>query len=151
MPFNCLTDNDKELINSYIGKYALSYSDNPNTRRCEDMEYVLRLWDYAKKSHLFKLFGNQLILEKQIRFTKSPNELQDDIYEAFVQNDIFKRFAEFIAIEYDVFHHIAPKLAILLKARLLRLHIILVDLRSKNIVEQFLDEIIVGLFLDSSC
>ena len=92
MPFNCLTDNDKELINSYINKFVLSYSENPTTCRCEDMSHILRLWDYAKKDHLFKLLGNKLIVEKQISFTKSPNELQDDIYEAFVENDIFKRF-----------------------------------------------------------
>ena len=110
MPFNCLTDNDKELINSYIGKFALSYSENPTTRRCEDMFHILRLWDHAKKDHLFKLLGNKLIAEKQISFTKSPNELQDDIYEAFVENDIFKRFAntynEFINQNFVMYSNI---------------------------------------------
>ena len=110
MPFNCLTDNDKELINKYIGKFALSYSENPTTRRCEDMSHILRLWDYAKKDHLFKLLGNKLIAEKPISFTKSPNELQDDIYEAFVENDIFKRFAntynEFINQNFVMYSNI---------------------------------------------
>ena len=94
MPFECLTEQDKDLINTYIGKFGEGYDDHPTCRRITDMEYLLRFWNASKKKGLFKLFGGKLILEKEISFQKSPYELADDIFEAFGENDVFKNFQE---------------------------------------------------------
>lgn len=92
MPFKCLTEQDKDLINTYIGKFGEGYDDNPTHSRITDMEYLLRFWNHNKNKTLFKLFGGKLILEKEICFEKSPHELADDIYEAFNENRVFKNF-----------------------------------------------------------
>ena len=64
-PFDCLTDKDLDLINEYIDRFALGYEEYPSCSRNTDLEYILRYWNEAKGDHLFKMFGEKLILEKE--------------------------------------------------------------------------------------
>ena len=64
-PFDCLTDKDLDLINEYIERFALGYEEYPSCSRNTDLEYILRYWNEAKGNHLFKMFGEKLILEKE--------------------------------------------------------------------------------------
>lgn len=92
MPLSHLTVSDRCLIDTYIDNFALCYDESPRYARCEDLNYILRFWDRAKKRRLLKLLDGKLILEKEISFTKSTQELMDDMEEAFDENPVFKDF-----------------------------------------------------------
>lgn len=67
-----LTDLDLSFLKSYISEYGDYYSDV-----C-DLDYFLRFWE-SNKSHFYEMFGNKLILEQPISFSKSTEELMSDI------------------------------------------------------------------------
>lgn len=98
-PFDCLTDKDLDLINEYIERFALGYEEYPSCSRNTDLEYILRYWNEAKGDHLFKMFGEKLILEKEVIFNKSIFELISDFEDAFTSNEKIKNFRDkFLAI-----------------------------------------------------
>ena len=98
-PFDCLTDKDLDLINEYIERFALGYEEYLSCSRNTDLEYILRYWNEAKGDQLFKMFGEKLILEKEVIFNKSIFELISDFEDAFTSNEKIKNFRDkFLAI-----------------------------------------------------
>ena len=93
-PFDCLTDKDLDLINEYIERFALGYEEYPSCSRNTDLEYILRYWNDAKNDHLFKMFGEKLILEKEVVFNKSNFELIAEFGDAFNSNEKIRNFRE---------------------------------------------------------
>ena len=93
-PFDCLTDKDLDLINEYIERFALGYEEYPSCSRNDDLEYSLRYWNDAKNDHLFKMFGEKLILKKEVTFNKSIFELTSDFEDAFISNEKIKNFRD---------------------------------------------------------
>ena len=55
---------------------------NRNTADSEycDVDYLLRFWRAAKGEYLTKMFGDQLILERPIEYTRADSELREDMY-----------------------------------------------------------------------
>ena len=91
-PFDKLTAAEKEMIDLYREYYA--YGEVSISSPC-NIDYLLRLWDDAKDSGgLFELFGNELIIKKEIHY-KDDNGVFD--YITKLSNDansgynIFKR------------------------------------------------------------
>ena len=93
-PFDCLTDKNLDLINEYIERFALGYEEYPSCSRNDDLEYSLRYWNDAKNDHLFKMFGEKLILKKEVTFNKSIFELTSDFEDAFISNEKIKNFRD---------------------------------------------------------
>ena len=70
-PIEALSAEDKQLISDYI-------KDNVNRDyRTEqaDVDYVLRFWNDAKSKHLWKLFGEKLIISIPIEYNIGVHEI----------------------------------------------------------------------------
>lgn len=91
MPFKCLTENDKVLIDRYIEQFGPGY-DDAIAERNKNLEYILKPWADAKKDFLFKLFGGRLIIEKEVDIEKDVDMLESEMEEAFTHNEAFIRF-----------------------------------------------------------
>ena len=89
-PFNTLTENDKKLIENYIRAFGAK-NELPNTKMAS-MAKILSEWNNAKNDHLFKMFGEQLILEYPVLIEKSESELLDNMYTAFREKPILEEF-----------------------------------------------------------
>ena len=63
-PIDLLTENDMLNINQYISTYGGSGGYSMECRTAE-LPYILRFWN-QEKINLLQLFGNQLIIEKEI-------------------------------------------------------------------------------------
>ena len=70
-----LSNEDKNLITDWCRMYGVSRREhNMFNRHAFDLPYVLRKWDQNKQDYLWKLFGEQLILEREVSYQR-PNEL----------------------------------------------------------------------------
>ena len=74
-----LSANDIRLIDDYRKNYCFSSEANETCGTVMDTPYILREWDSRKSEYLFKLFGEQLTISKEFHYTKSYEELQDEI------------------------------------------------------------------------
>ena len=55
----------------------------------EDLDYCLRFWNENKQT-LFKVFQNKLILEKEVVYESSDEQLEEEIYQALLKvNHVF--------------------------------------------------------------
>lgn len=80
MPYSKLTDKDISMIESYIDMYAIN-EDCSSTRGRAPLADLLHYWNCEKSKHLLPIFGGeQLILERQITYTKEAQELRTEIY-----------------------------------------------------------------------
>ena len=70
-PFSLLTETEKNAFISYINAHA----EAPTERSAE---YLLREWN-TQKAHIFKLFGEQLILKTDVEFSQSDDAVALDI------------------------------------------------------------------------
>lgn len=70
-PFEKITANEKDMITAYINEY---------TKRGmrADLLHILRYW-HREKATLFNLFGGELILEKEIEYSRSKNQMKKDL------------------------------------------------------------------------
>lgn len=90
MIFNMLSEKDKSNLEYWINEFSGSEdgysvrSSNPKA----PLEHILRVWESEKEEYLFKMFGNQLILEKDIHFKKGVDNLCEDLSK-FVSNSLF--------------------------------------------------------------
>jgi len=88
-----ITPQDEIRFRSYVNEYAQSC----NADLCSTMgetAHILRIWNAEKSKYLSKIFGNKLILEREIEFTKSISQLQNEIAYGFVDNQAFKEFSD---------------------------------------------------------
>lgn len=75
-----LSCEDKGLISTWIKEYGQSnrdYGMTPNVRA--PLESVLRAWDENKSGMLWKMFGEQFILEREISYQKDDSTLLDEL------------------------------------------------------------------------
>lgn len=71
---------EKDMIQHYIESYA--FRGDGHHHMAASVDHVLRYWDDAKSSYLFRMFGNQLILSKDIEYLKDESELLDEMWHA---------------------------------------------------------------------
>ena len=74
-PISLMTETEKNAFINYINNYA----EAPTT--CS-ADYLLREWN-AQKAHIFKLFGEQLILKTDVEFSQSNDAVALDIDNAW--------------------------------------------------------------------
>lgn len=74
--FNELSKDDVNLLHRYISEYG----DTNKVIGIERMDYFLRYWSNAKEK-LYKMFDNNFIIKKQIKFTRPVGEMKDELYD----------------------------------------------------------------------
>ena len=74
-----LSANDIRLIDDYRKNYAFSSEANETCGTFMDTPYILREWDHQKSQYLFKMFGEQFTISRRFNYTKSYEQLQDEI------------------------------------------------------------------------
>lgn len=67
---------DKELIEAWISDYALDEVNCGGSRA--SLEYVLRYWN-SEKMGLFKMFGENLIISKEVAIAKEIGDMEREI------------------------------------------------------------------------
>ena len=70
--FNCLPEKDRNMIADYIWHYGPS---DEVTEAPASLDYRLRFWSEAKSKYLYRLMGGNLILEREIEYDASIDEL----------------------------------------------------------------------------
>ena len=69
-PYEALTAQDKEYITEYIEKWG---GINSSVKLKEPLDYILREWNKSKQT-LFNIFGEKLMLEKEIQVEDGDNK-----------------------------------------------------------------------------
>lgn len=92
-----LGDEDRDLIDSWIREYANNYNhywgDGP------DLDHILRFWN-SDKQDLFEMFGNELILTKEVNFQIGDKELKDAMEAMLNDDDFYDAFNDKISPIY---------------------------------------------------
>ena len=83
MPINKLTAEEFGIMDRYRRAYAISNDAGSTGIDYAPMNEILREWSDAKNQYLYKLFGEQLILEKEIHYEKGVNEMCKSINMVF--------------------------------------------------------------------
>lgn len=92
-----LSGKEKEMIVRYIEAYAFHSGERSN-EIVAPLDHILRFWDKAKQKYLFPMFGNELILKREINYVKESGELCNEMYRALFEN----RHHEFVTAYYDL-------------------------------------------------
>jgi uncharacterized protein YozE (UPF0346 family) len=74
-----LREEDKQLISYYIENYACNPGSNTVHDRTYDMDIILKPWFNAKSEYLFKIFNNQLILEREVEYNEPISQMKNAI------------------------------------------------------------------------
>lgn len=82
-----ISNEEKDLMDAYISDYAIEHSD-----KRADIDYILRIWAENKAKYLNNLFGNKLILEKEICYEKDVDQMASEIDELLSDNNDTKEF-----------------------------------------------------------
>ena len=77
--FNALTNQDKEVMNSWIDQYVGEVKSK-STRA--DLETLMQTWS-EEKANLFEIFGNELILSKTVAIERPVGVMEQDICNSF--------------------------------------------------------------------
>lgn len=72
--FDKLPEHERELIQLYINQYAYTDVDDRSPSTKAPLSHILRFWAEEKKS-LYKLFGEQFIIERPISLKMSIGEI----------------------------------------------------------------------------
>lgn len=78
--FNRLSDNDKAKIKAYIENYGAEDQCDGIDGIAAPLDHILRFWDFAKSRYLGNMFGDKLILEKEVKFEKPQGVAESAIY-----------------------------------------------------------------------
>lgn len=89
--FERLPDEDKSLFYSYLRDYG---DEGKGVIEKDRLGYFLRFWD-ENKEPFFRAFGEQFIIKKEVRLSKTMDELADEMYTALHGGNILIR--EFIS------------------------------------------------------
>ena len=74
-----LSTNDIRLIDDYRKNYAFNSDSCDTSSSFEPISYILREWDKRKFEYLYKLLGEQFTISKYLNYSKSYEELQEEI------------------------------------------------------------------------
>ena len=69
---------DKELLEDYIRAYA-GYDNVYIKEPAAPLDFLMRFWEDAKSNYLYKLLGNQFIVEREMSFKKPSEEIENDV------------------------------------------------------------------------
>lgn len=97
MVFEKLTEQDCDLIQQYIKTYCPEDNEYSLAKPQAELPYLLRFWDEAKSSYLYKIFGEQLILSKEVTFQKDIEELEREVNNKLLwgsSNNVARLFIE---------------------------------------------------------
>ena len=100
--FNLLTEAEKTAIKDYIfenmySPEVRSVHPSPNF----DLAKVLLNWAEAKSDYLFKAFGEQLIVEKDIRYEEDFEELSQKMRSELAWHPFTELYKEFVTKLYN--------------------------------------------------
>ena len=73
-----LESKDLALFRSYIQEFAESRESNI-LKDMADTSYILRIWNENKSEYLAKVFGDKLILEREVEYIQSTAQIRDAI------------------------------------------------------------------------
>lgn len=80
MLLEMLSVEERYMIQDWIDMYGIANRDynSVNTYKQASLDYILRAWD-DDKHNLFKLLGNQLVVEKPVEFEKDADRVSAEI------------------------------------------------------------------------
>lgn len=79
MIFSQIKDNEIDMIDAYRKNYSISNGASILNSYFATAREVLYEWQVAKNQHLFKLFGGNLILSKDVSYEKSADEASGEL------------------------------------------------------------------------
>ena len=89
---NLISEKEKEMMIDYIEEYAF-HNYRGNGEVTSDFNHIFRFWDKAKQKYLRQIFGDKLILEKEVSLVKSIDDLAGEIErELYDDNEIIDDF-----------------------------------------------------------
>lgn len=80
-----ISDVEKDMISFWIDECGPS--DEYHRERTASIPYLLREWDCSKSKYLSKMFGDNLILSKEIKIEKSYDTIEREMYEKIHHSD----------------------------------------------------------------
>ena len=99
-PINLLNDEDLLNIKTYIECYACHTVSIRNPfQSSAEISHILRFWN-ENKQFLFELFGNELILEKEVNIQYPEEILLEEMEDVLQQED------KFISKMYDFIYEL---------------------------------------------
>lgn len=102
--FERLPEEEMSMFHSYL----CHYGDEGNGVIPRDrLDYFLRFWD-ENKEPFFRAFGEQFIIKKEVRLTKNPDELADEMYAALCTGHVLIR--EFVSTYKEACRRIGQEL-----------------------------------------
>ena len=85
---------DKELLESYIEMYA-GYDNVYVKKSAAPLPYLMRFWDEAKSTNLYKLLGEQFIVEREMAFNKPMSEIENNITYCLSYGSMYSFYEKF--------------------------------------------------------
>ena len=88
-----LPQSEKDLISRWIEMYGISDRDRNNFpfHRAAPIDRVLREWEDAKEQHLWKMFGEKFILEREVSYQRPKDMIYGQMCEA-IEHGAMKKF-----------------------------------------------------------
>lgn len=96
-PFDMLSDDDKDLIETWIKDHA--NHSNYYWGEGPDLTHIFRFWNCNKKD-LFEMFGKKFILTKEVSFKIGDKELKDAMDEMMSEDAFCEAYSEAISPIY---------------------------------------------------
>lgn len=101
---NLISEKEKEMMLDYIKEYAF-HNARYSSRQLGDFDYLFRFWDKSKQKYLKQIFGDKLILEKEVNLVKTnadlANDLDDALYNEGENEEICDFISEIKCIDYN--------------------------------------------------
>ena len=82
MLFEKLSEKDVNTISSYLDRYTENCGSRVLKARAP-LSTLLRVWDEAKSEYLYKLFGENFILEKELEYVEPVSAISKKIAESY--------------------------------------------------------------------
>lgn len=82
---NKLSENEKNMLLAYIESYGFAGGEGGSVKTTID--HLLRFWEANKSKYLFQMFGNELILNREIVYKKSLEDLKEELDEVLYGYD----------------------------------------------------------------
>lgn len=79
--FEVIPENEKKMMDAYINAYALQ-----GHNRTASLEHLMRGWAEMKDDYLYRLLGNNLILEKPFTFSEPIEYIEDRMVNVLTSN-----------------------------------------------------------------
>lgn len=110
-----LSQTDNRIIFDWISTYSISNREYSSfsPSRMAPLSHILRGWDNAKQAHLWKMFGEQFILEKEVSYARPENLLHRDLSNSLsygemreFKNELFNRCERYFNYWSEDHHNI---------------------------------------------